>query len=543
MIIKKNGEIIESKDFQLYKFEHERHYVKGLVYIPGFRAGKESIEQIHKKKKIDGNIPFDCIYGAYTYCIAEDDGSTVFFASNSEMHCLFTSKEAVSSVYLEQLSYRKKHDLKCTFNEKSICEYITLGKVFFYKTFVSEITMLPNTNYFLIKDNTIITQNKNINGIDGKSNIGSPETFFNNLSYALSNRKVCAALTGGYDSRLVDTMLSRNLPLKLFYSTNNPNSKEGKAAKAVAKKLNCPFTIYHTNRPDLTDASLKNLVSSKDGIGPIDLEGTFRINNLRKNLVDEGFDVYLTGDGGVLHKDWEWMQDLPFYNKKATNLKKFYHQRIAMHLQASDIGSKLHDSFNNQEAYFIKKLELFKKETNTKSYDSLYHYVSGSQCIGYNYDPAGFSSYAPLWELDLVRYSYHLPRRKRFFYNSMREMTTKANPEVAKIPTNYGTTASSEKRYILRDIFFQLKGYGVKAIRLFNRTVFHKTFTLTSEKLIDWSLEADLRAMEISKKAILWAQENEILNNKYNNDTIPYDVLTRILHLYILKSEYLISLT
>lgn len=475
------------------------------------------------------------IYGAYTCCIKRRN-DTLFFASNSEMHCVYISKYGASSSFLEHLDYLKQAGIEIFFSDESVCEYITLGKVFFKKTFAENIVMLPNDQYLRFKNGEMQISDKSITGIDGESHIGSPEKFFGDLAYAIEKVKVSSALTGGYDSRMVVAMLYKRVPLKLYYSTNNPEDTEARVSKAVARKLNIPHSIYHTDKPELTDDRIRCLISDTDGMMPVDLDSSFRIRNFKAKLENEGYELSLTGDGGVLHKDWEWMQDLPFYHKKRTNLRRFYHQRIAMNTNILNIGPRLKNIYSSQEDRFVRLMEPYKKDINTRSYDSLYHYVSSSQCLGYNCDSAGFVSYAPLWELDLVRNSYHLPRSQRFFYNFLRRMTTKANPEIAKIPTNYGTTESSEVKYLFRDVFFQLADYARKAIRLFGRILFHKTFV--KERNVDWTLEGDLRNLPAAARAVEFGQKYGLLSDKANLDSVSYTVLTRLVHLYLLSKDY-----
>jgi len=146
------------------------------------------------------------------------------------------------------------------------------------------------------------------------------------------------------------------------------------------------------------------------------------------------------------------------------------------------------------------------------------------------------SSYAPLWELELVRYSYHLPRRKRFFYNSMRDITTKANPAIARIPTGYGTTASNEAPYVIRDVFFQIVDYFKKACRLVSRKVLKKS--LFVGRVTTWSTEQEVRELDLSKKALEYCIQKGYIAEGTNLSEISYSLLGRIIQIYML-ADYL----
>lgn len=542
MIIGNNGTIINTEGVQQFRIGENSHYIKGLMFVPGFRAGRESAEQVQSVISRTGKIPFDRIYGAYTYCIVQNTGEIDFFVSNSEMHCIYLTDDAASSSFLQLMEERNKHQKVLTYGVEQICEYYTLGGVFFKKTFVEEISILPNAEYVCIKDGTIQALPKNVAGIDGESHLEKPEDLFEYLAYALSGKKVASALTGGYDSRLVSTMLFHKIPLTLFYATNDPEDPDLVAVKKVASVMKRPLKVFQTEKPQLSEELLWSYITQSDGLPGLSLEADTRILNFRRSLENEGFEICLTGDGGVLHKDWEWMQDLPFYHRKNTNLRRFYHQRIAYSQCDTGLGSTLKPLYKQQEDRFVKKMRPLVQRINTESYDFLYHYITGSQCLGYNHDTPTFITYAPLWELDLVRYSYHLPRRKRFFYNFIRKMTTNENKEIAKVPTNYGTTASCEPRYMVRDIFYQVKQYGEKAYRLIWRTIFHKTPSSGSvSELVEWTLEEDLRELPMTQRAIDWAKSVRYLMDEVKPDQIPYEQLQRLVHIYLLKDKYHIS--
>ena len=280
-----------------------------------------------------------------------------------------------------------------------------------------------------------------------------------------------------------------------------------------------------------------DFIEDQDGDCLQAIESEYRLLTLRKKLMNEGYTVQISGDGGVLHKDWEWMQDLPFYHKKHTNLKRFYHQRIAYELDAKFLGPALSPLFSTQEQRFIDQMKPYVKSINTQSYDALYYDVSTVRGAPYNVKRDGYVGYAPMDELETVKYSYHLPRRTRFFYNFLRRLTTNASPEIARIPTNYGTTASNETRYIVRDVFFQLADYARKAGRMLGRRFFHKTF-FVRKSVMDWSLEKDLRELSTSGNALEWAKGKEWLSDSANVNNLRYSQLLAVVYLYLIHKEF-----
>lgn len=242
---------------------------------------------------------------------------------------------------------------------------------------------------------------------------------------------------------------------------------------------------------------------------------------------------------GVLHKDWEWMQDLPFYHRKKTNIRRYYHQRIACQYKENNLGSRLIPFAKVQEANFIKKLSVYKKTINTQSYDALYNYVYGNRILSYNISTSKFSSYAPLQELDLVRYSYKLPRWERFFCNSIRKVTSKANPLIADIPTSHGTTASCRPTLIAKDSIMQIYNYFIKALRLLARKLFKKTLFI--ENIVTWTTVDEIRNLDVSQQALNYCIESGFIAPFTKVQNLTERQLGCLIHIYFLAKEMQIS--
>ena len=149
----------------------------------------------------------------------------------------------------------------------------------------------------------------------------------------------------------------------------------------------------------------------------------------------------------------------------------------------------------------------------------------------------GLISYAPLLEIDLVRFSYALPRFERFFYNSMRKTISAENIKIARLTTNYGTTASSELRYLFRDCFYQTIEYARKAIRVVSRKFFN--ISILNNNVLDWSLEKEVRASQITKDAVTFAQKHKFIKT-VDISGLKYTELQRLIHIYWL-AQYIVT--
>lgn len=527
-----NNNNIQQTGLQTYQFEDMVIYVDGLLYVYGKKAGKETASWLYEKICNEGSIPFEELRGAYT-CIIKEKERITAFSDNSNMHCLYYSGSMISNSFLKIVEFESVSGRMPCFNLEAICEYLTIGNVYFDKTFFNDINVLPSTKYALIEGNRITISQKNIGDIDQASDLSSISDFFDKVAFSLSEMNVCQALTGGYDSRMVYTCLSKRIKDHPVIASNTPDNKDVKYAKMVATANKDDLDIIRTEKPVFSDNLIHMLFEKKDGILPFDIDEDIRLLTFKSSLVKK-YNIHLTGDGGVLHKDWEWIPDFPFYRKRKSNASKFYKQRLYYIPIDNHIGEKLKDIFAGQAQRFVKVLDSIAKSINTQSYDSWYYHVSGNRRSNYNCNPVnGLISYAPLEEIDIVRYSYALPRRKRFFYNSMREAITRENKQIARIKTNYGTNASNEWPYILADVFFQSIEYIRKAIRLISRKIIHKTVLNIS--VLDWTLEKEIRNSDIAAKAVEFAQLSGFIKPALTMSSLSYSEIQKLIHIYCLS--------
>ena len=520
---------IKNEGVEQYSFSEATIYIHGLIYVYGKKAGKESIEWLYEEYSNNKEIPFNKLRGSFS-CIFRTIDKIIIFTDNSNLHCVYYSKDFISSSFLKIVQLEKEHGRKIQFNDQALCEYFTLGNIFFNKTFFKEITILDSKHLLRVESGQIFLENKNIPDIEGTSDINSISDFFEKMSFSMSDMQVCQALTGGYDSRMVYACTSNHIPDHVAISANNKKHSDVIHANKVAKVNNDVLEIISTSKPVFSASLLNDIIVKTDGIHSIDIDSDIRLLHFN-DILSENYNILLTGDGGVLHKDWEWTQDLPNYKRKNSNAKRFYYQRLYYINNGKHLGDALTNYFKIQEQLFVDQLNSLAKYYNTQSYDSWYYYISGNRCVNYNYDYINnLIRYAPLLELDIVSYSYALPRMERFFYNSIRKTISEENINIARILTNYGTTASNEIYFMIRDSFFQLFEYSRKAIRLVSRKLFKKT--LLNSSVLDWSLERDIRNSRITKQAIMFAKHAQYIDNKILIDTLSYSEIQRLLHVF-----------
>ena len=522
---------INQTGVQAYRFEDTVIYVDGLIYVYGKKAGSESVAWLFEKIHREGRIPFEELRGAYSCIIKEKDRVTAF-CDNSNMHCLFYTDRMISSSFMMAVKYEAESGKELSFDLEAVCEYLTLGNLYFENTFFSGIHMLYPTELALIEGNKVTILKKQIGDIDEASSITSISEFFDKVAFSLSDLKVCQALTGGYDSRVVYACLSNRLEDHPAISASDAKNKEVKCAQKVAMANQDNLEIVTVEKPLFSESLIDMLFEKIDGIAPLDIDTSIRLLAFKSALAKE-YNIHISGDGGAVHKDREWSQDFPFFRKKKSDANQFYRQRLYYLHNDNHIGENLKKAFEGQAQRFKKALDSIAKTINTQSYDSWYYRISGNRRIDYNCNPIeGIISYAPLDEIDLVRFSYSLPRRKRFFCYSYRETITKENKQIARVKTVYGTNASSEWPYLLIDVFYQTIEFAKKAIRLIGRSVFNKN--ILNKGVLDWSMEKEVRDSDITVKAVEYAQQNKFIKPSVSVNNLTYSEIQRLIHIYCL---------
>lgn len=171
-----------------------------------------------------------------------------------------------------------------------------------------------------------------------------------------------------------------------------------------------------------------------------------------------------------------------FYHRRKTNLNRLYDQRIDFLKYNNYLGEKLCPVYTNQKERILTHLKEYSRSINTESYDFLYYYISDIR------QPSPLLQFTWIWCVYVctVKWIWICPvflsstSPQTLFYNQIRKLTTGANKSTARIPTNYATTASSEVRYLMRDVFLQGIDYSKKAIRMFGRKFFNSSFFVSA---------------------------------------------------------------
>jgi len=508
-------------------------YVNGFFYIRGCVSGKDSIMKLISLYRENGSIPFRELFGSYIIIFKDKSRDEILiFTDNSNMRSFFYNDEYISDDIFQIIEKNKTN----FFNHNAVLEYLKYGNIFEHATLVENIKATKSTLFYRIAKNTINEINKKIGDISEKSIYTDIYQYFDDLTLALSNKKITLDLTGGYDSRMIFCALKNRFKDMHIFISGPDSAKDVIVAKKVAEKNDIKIDCLNNNYKEISEKDLLN--AFEFSYGQLVFDFCFRLIDFSFYRKNKGYDLRITGDGGVLHKDWWWFQDFPLYKKSGTNLKKFYYQRV----NYSKINSNVfNDTFLKKvidyDDIFTSNLAKYIRKTNTQTYDFLYYYLFGSKLSrNYNVYSKLIISYAPLWENEIVKLSYSLPRVERFYYNYIRRVTSHYDKNTSRLKTVYNMTASSDIKYKLLDIGGFISDYIKKAFRMIKRKIFNKN---VKSDVDIYNIQKSVKDTKIFRESLEFMKNAGVLRNDVEEKEIDNMLGERMLNIYLyyLKSD------
>lgn len=534
MLLSFDGNIDEYGNFFKYEDENFEVFWQGIIFCRKLKAGKESIKSILKNYVIKGEIDFNSIFGAYIIIILnKKEKKKLIFTDNSKMRSFYIGRKYISDSFL----ILTKKEPYLSYNKEGLTQFLTLGTVFFEKTIYNEITLSKSEIFYVISsEGDIKKYNKLLNKIDDSNDLINIKNFFKDASYAIKDLSVSFDITGGFDSRMVLVAMEKYLKNYGLFISGPKEAKDVLIGKKVANTLGKDINHFNINMNSFSEKDLEDLFYYTDGCSTLlDYIRESKLNVYRKKLK---YNVRITGDGGVLHKDWWWIQDIPFYKKKIKEkdleafLTRFYYQRIEfLNLSPNILSNKLQTVFDQQKSEFIKNCIPFCKNINSQTYDMLYFYVSGSKrSLNYNFGAKHLDWYAPLWERELVRYSYNLPRLKRFNNNYQKDIITEMNLKISKLRTYYRITACSKLIYKVCDFPLYIVNIFERALLMFRRKIFN---TNKKSDVDTFSPTKEVKKMDVFLKAICYAKEKNVLSPNLDISKLSGAIIDSLINIYM----------
>lgn len=311
--------------------------------------------------------------------------------------------------------------------------------------------------------------------------------FFSDRAEHLRNRRLTVDLTGGLDSRLVAVILHHlKIPFHAVFSLGSGDEAEAEIVRKVAAELGCSLEILRPSAIE-TAEQLEGLFQISDAHWDVlDMRSAVNTQRWRKNA---GFDLVVTGMGGEFYRDFIWLQDFPFYQKRTADLERYIRWRISpIYFDASWYTKDFRSYHERCVDNFMKRLEVYTQATNSQTYDQVEYFAEITELTSVMTTASShfLDSYSPLLEDELIRIGYNLKRSERFFAGFHRRVISSLNPAVAAIKTtDGGVTSSSAWQHVLRDIPVYIQSNGKKAVNKLLGTLRKKTPARTKEVSLD----------------------------------------------------------
>lgn len=345
-------------------------------------------------------------------------------------------------------------------NYEAIFQFLTFGAYYFQDTpiksvekkFTHQELLLDKSRGFKkeeISDKNPLEEEAIRNPVD------SFISFFEERAGYLQNQKISVDLTGGIDSRLIATILKYfKVPFEAVFSLDSGTEEEAEIVKEVANALG--VNVHFLKSEEIQrEIELQELFEMGDGL--YDVLALKSLKNTQQWRSRNGFKYVITGIGGELYKDFWWQQDFPFYQKGRANLKRLVNNRMyPLILKDEWLGDDLKKNKGKYRKIFFDTLQMYNAEYNTQVYDQIYYHVRIKEQVSALTNAASqyVNVYSPLLETELLKIGYNLKRSNRFFNHFHREVITRLNSEVARIPTTEGgMSVSNDIELVGRDLF------------------------------------------------------------------------------------------
>lgn len=519
----------------LVSFGDTKVYYFGFPIKLGCEIGEASVLEIIKDYK-SGSINFSSIYGHFCICIVNAEQEKVIFTDNSGICKIYfdINDFSFSSSLLSLLQLNKRYKL----NSEGVVEFLKFGSVHFNKTVVSDVQVLSRTKIIQICQSKVLFKEKNLPHISDQPDVNF-QTFFKNLLPSLENKRISLDITGGSDSRMLIALFNdsvQNLELSI---TGKESNQDVNIAKEIARKVNQSFYLTEHQGGKVSDDKLRELCFLSDGM--LDLTVYHRLNQYYQERVGRGVELQVTGAGGELYKDFWWLQDFPFYNKKAANLSRLYDTRISsLSLDERIFTKQYRQSLRKLRENTISKFKkMFVGNSNTQTYDQIYYEYKMTSSAGTLVNIANRSllTYSPLLEYDLFRIGYNLPRFSRFFNLFQRKIISDNLPLIARIKTTDGHGLSTNTLSLIKDVLVYFIDKIKRVLKLILRKVFKKTYF--QESPVDGAIYSEIRKSSTFLDSFNSLKSKGVLDNDLKLEEIPDSLVGKICSLGYLTHNYI----
>lgn len=427
---------------------------KGHLYLSGQPAGVPSVERLAEQlasRPLSAVAKELCgIYGVFVFDSAQ--GTWQVAVDNAGLYKVFHDPSHAATSFLELLAARGSGagDL----DRGAVLEYLSHGAVYGPGTVVEGVRKLRYDE--VLEHAPGATEWRLARKDLAYPSDDSTETVlarFHELGSSYHGLALSADCTGGFDTRLIIAMLQHDgLPFELAVS-GSPGSHDvvisRQAAALLRRKLEItPHDISRLEQ-DLPDAF-------EAGDGMTDVRRIHRDRQYALARLQRGIQAIAHGGGGAHFKDYFAYQDFPFYGSPKVNFERYYRMRISpVRLPPEQLTPYALELQAQIRARTLARFMEHKAATNNESYDRATYFVRDPEGYGRtasDYVNLGLDVAMPYLDYRNILVSFRLSPWSRAVNAWHRRIITRYCPELARLPTSEGYTASSELRYMPRNL-------------------------------------------------------------------------------------------
>ncbi len=416
---------------------HVVHW-RGLVYLPGHPPGAPSLRACDWDGRGAVCGAAAALKGSFAVTVTERAGGRQWcFTSAAGTLDAFVGGGMVATSFLQLCAVLgvRAHDL----DPDAVAEFVDLGFVHGPRTPVAAIRRLGPGRVVELAPGAALAEHDT--GVPGITVPPPPELsiegLFAALSASLRGLRVSVDLTGGADSRLVASLLAGDLDVECAV-TGVAGNRDIELATDTARALSRPLHVLEHSVANLDD-DIAALFEASDGLCDL-----LTFHRLRQNALarrSRGVQVALSGVGGELYKDFWWLQDLPRYRRRHSNVERLFDLRfrplaVPDGVLAGDVAA----AARGVRERMLHDMRALTMPLNTQTYDRVYLEIkmrtAAARITSMNSLYLPF--HPPLLDPELVRLGYALPRRRRFFNGFHRGVVSAAAPAAARLPTTEG---------------------------------------------------------------------------------------------------------
>jgi hypothetical protein len=252
-------------------------------------------------------------------------------------------------------------------------------------------------------------------------------------------------LTAGLDSRLVVAVIANlGFPIRVTVS-GHQTELDVTMARQIAKHFQWP--LKHFAEPSDWGHQRWELFKQGVALAEGELSGSAIDGTIRDKLaLSDLFDAAVSGCGGELYRDFFWQQEFFKVGKTSElDLSRVFHYRFLFSGRPRmSLFRKnwLADYIDDQMQTAQRVVDLEPDALNTAKLDALYLWKCSGSFARYSGAICPIiASPLPLLSPSLFEYSVSVPWRYRVRGRLIRQIITRAHPELAKMPTWYGGSA------------------------------------------------------------------------------------------------------